>query len=180
MRLTRLVGPLGLLVSLSARYAAAQTCYSIRSWDSAYVATNPFIGVAFPNGQHVTVDWPRGIGPEHVSANAGGPYYSYSVCPGKPLESDLYFDAGTRPGVRFRWWIGDPRKPLPQGGPQDPAVRAFLKATLGFPAPPRKDQPDPNHPERLLPYYLLDAGSFSGDSARIGVKIGRASCRERV
>jgi hypothetical protein len=60
-----------------------------------------------------------------------------------------------RPGIRFRWWIGDPHKPPPEGGLQDPAVHI----PQGEPGVPRcrAKISRPNHPERLLPYTLLDA-----------------------
>jgi hypothetical protein len=179
MRPTRLVVAFGIVASLSARRAAAQACYMVRDRDTAFAASNPLTGVTFPYGQSVQVYWRAGSPRQDITAYPGFATDNW-LCPGKPRERDLYFDAAPRPGIRFQWWIGDPRKPLPEGGPQDPAVRAFLKATLGLPALPRKDQPDPNHPEKSLPYYLLDAASFSGDTARFGVTVTITNGRDTV
>src|SRR5258708_993560 len=179
MRLTRLAVPLGFLVSLTARHAAAQACYMLRDRDTAFAASNPRTHVDFPMGQNVQVFWRAGSPQPEGTAYTGFPNQPF-LCPGKPRVDDLVFDANPRGGIRFQWWIGDPRKPLPQGGPQDPAVRAFLNATLGYPTLARKDQPAPTDPQRLIPYYFLDAGMFSGDTARLGVTATITNGRDTV
>ena len=168
MRITRLVGFIG-FASLFAQSTAAQDCYAIWVDGVHYAASNPHVYVDSVENQSLRIYWTEErVGGANVSVFPGHPYGT-GVCAGKPVGTDLRFDAEPRPGIRYRWWAGDGHRPPPVGGPQDPAVRAWLTASQGFAELPRKDQPDPNHPDKLLPYTLLDFASFHGDTALLGV-----------
>ncbi|HTL04538.1 MAG TPA: hypothetical protein VL241_02240, partial [Gemmatimonadales bacterium] len=180
MRVTRLAIVVGLGFPLFARSGAAQDCYAIWLAESGYATSNPHVYVDSTQTQSVRIYWTDArVGGASVTVYPGHPYHG-SLCAGKPLFDDLNFDADPRPGVRYRWWIGDPHKPLPQGGPQDPAVRAFLKASLGFPELPRKDKPNPSFPQRPLAYTLLDFAAFTGDTALFGVTVTAFAGRDTV
>jgi hypothetical protein len=97
------------------------------------------------------------------------------------MAYDLNFDSPPpRRGISFQWWIGDARMPVPHGGPQDGAVRAWILSTSGFKALPRHDQPQAEHPDVMLPYTGLEYELLSGDTLRLGTTVRVAYGKEDV
>jgi hypothetical protein len=165
---------------IPAERAAAQGCYMVRDRDTALVVSNPFTTVEFPSGQQfVRVHWSTGATTRDIDIYPGFPTQGF-LCPARPMERDLNFDASPRKGITFQWWSTDARNPVPHGGPQDAAVRAWLVSTLSLPALPRRDQPQPDHPERMLPYHALDYATLNGDTVRIGTTVRVTDGKDEV
>jgi hypothetical protein len=171
---------LALSLVLPSGRISAQACFMVRDQEERAVASNPATSVEFLNGQFLRVHWSTGTKTIEIDVHPGFPT-RMSVCPGSPLDGDLYFDAAPRRGVHYQWWITDAPKPIPQGGPQDPALRAYLMATLGLPQLKRVDRVlHPEHPDMITSYALLDVGTLTGDSLRLGTTVVVAGGKDTV